>query len=568
MPAALAKGENPRGIDPNRRNRSHVPRTPFSRFAWIWAVTTLIHQLAFSFWMETWEGWITTFTAFLVILRPRCLVRFACLLVFSLTNLAHKLPFVPNHILFEGILNVTLLVGMAWGSWLRRPVDAFQRTRWSRIFRQMMPFLIAALIKAVFLIMTEDPRSHLMGGLTSVLLLFGIWKSLQFPAVEIREDAQILDHVAPVIRMEVILMYFWAVLQKLNADYFDSAVSCAAKLHQDMAELLPFVPEGEWASVAAIYGSLLCELGIPILFLIRQTRPIAFFVAILFHLWLSIHSAPGIYSFSALLFATFFFFLPNFAGPQIPRVWALQRKWLKERTGTLRWEPWIGPAVIVVFLLAAIWQGSLYLQHGRLRETFASANWIGFGLWAIWGIWMGSSYLWSLSRTCFLPQTYPSSLRISPLWIGLVLTMMNGLCPWIGLKTQTSFSMYSNLRTEWEGNHLFLERVDLFPFQSDLIQLVESEPDLLRLPERPTRIQAYANEGRWMPYFELRRLLSEHEGDIRLTYERGGEVHQVWRLRGKIVGNEHLFETIPWVPYHFLWFRRHLAPDGPMPCTH
>ncbi|MEQ1842800.1 MAG: hypothetical protein ABL994_20560, partial [Verrucomicrobiales bacterium] len=86
---------------------------PFPTFALIWAVTTLVHQLAFTFWTESWQGWILVLATFAVIYQPSCVLRFGAMVFASLLNLWHKLPFVPNHILYEGMLHVIMLLAMA-----------------------------------------------------------------------------------------------------------------------------------------------------------------------------------------------------------------------------------------------------------------------------------------------------------------------------------------------------------------------------------------------------------------------------------------------------------------------
>ena len=69
---------------------------PFPVFALIWAITTLMHQLAFTFWAETWQGWILVAAVVQVIFQPACVLRFGILVATSLLHLWDKLPFVPN----------------------------------------------------------------------------------------------------------------------------------------------------------------------------------------------------------------------------------------------------------------------------------------------------------------------------------------------------------------------------------------------------------------------------------------------------------------------------------------
>lgn len=86
---------------------------PFPVFALIWAITTLAHQLAFTFWAESWQGWLLVAAAVAVIFRSGCSIRFLILVITSLLNLWNKLPFVPNHILWEGMLHIVMLAGAA-----------------------------------------------------------------------------------------------------------------------------------------------------------------------------------------------------------------------------------------------------------------------------------------------------------------------------------------------------------------------------------------------------------------------------------------------------------------------
>jgi len=540
----------------------------FPCFALLWALATLVHQLSFTFWLQTWQGWLLTFATCLVVLEPRCLVRFSSLIVFSLINLWHKLPFVPNHMLLEGMLNLTILLtivtvvgrkGSGFPSWAEIGREFFLRFR---------TFFWASGCKLAFLSATAPPRHPLFGGGTSALLLAGMAHALAGRSPIQRGTEEVFHQVAPILRVQTVIVYWWAAVQKLNWDYLDPGVSCAAHLHREIASFLPFLPTGDWAIYGAIYGSLLLELGIPVLLLIRRTRPYGFFFGVVFHLWLSIHPAGGIYSFSGLLFALYFLFLPDHALLEWRRCAEGQLAWLRARCPKVRMEVWLPRVVIILFLAGVFSQALCYTVLGRTRDTFELANRIGFGLWAVFGAWLGWMHFRSIWRVRHETLDWPNRPAWSIAWLVVPLVAGNGLCPWIGLKTQTCFSMYSNLRSEAFGNHLFLKRVDLFGYQKDLVQLVESEPDLLDPTASPTRLQHFANSGRIFPYFELRRLVSEYPGDFHAVYRRHGENQGVARMGDLEVGDEQLFTPIPVLLRNFLWFRRYETLNGPMYCTH
>lgn len=540
----------------------------FPAFALIWACTTLIHQLAFSFWIETWDGWLLVIATFGVILEPACFRRFLGLVVASLLHFAHKLPFVPNHILYEGMLHLTMLLGVlgmavggSFGGWGKIA---------SSCWRRCGPVLIAIGVKMVCFQLELIPESKVLGVATTLLIPFAYGLGV-FRGAPLQRGEAFFQTIAPVIRAAVVMMYFWAVLQKLNFDYLDWRHSCAAKLHVDIAGYFPdgLVPTAVWALDCAIWGSLIFETGIPILLIFSRFRFLGFLAALAFHLWLSIHYAAGIYSFSSIVLALLYFFVPGSVAGKLAALW--ERQLLFIGRGDIgagrRLARW---SVIIIFMGAIITQALHYLLIERSYDVFWRANRVGFFVWLTWGLWLAACYLVSVWQCRRLPRDFSNRPKPTLAWLGLILILVNGINPWIGLKTQTSFSMYSNLRSEGAGNHLFFRRIDLFPFQADMIELIGSKPDLLSPTNTPKGIQQFANEGNIFPHFELRRMLSEREGDVEVVYRRvqDQQLLKASRKGSLITGDPELFERPPIWWRKTLWFRRHQSLEGPMHCTH
>ena len=86
--------------------------------------------------------------------------------------------------------------------------------------------------------------------------------------------------------------------------------------------------------------------------------------------------------------------------------------------------------------------------------------------------------------------------------------------------------------------------------------------------ESPRNVQQFANSGKFLNYFELRRLVSAHEGNVNVVFIRDDKTHLAKRVDGVITGDEKLFEKIPWYQYKFFWFRRLENMDSHMGCTH
>ena len=128
--------------------------------------------------------------------------------------------------------------------------------------------------------------------------------------------------------------------------------------------------------------------------------------------------------------------------------------------------------------------------------------------------------------------------------------------------------MFSNLRTEFAPNHLFLQRIDLFPYQQEMIEVLDSTPNLLAAPDHPTGIEQFANPGRIMPLFELRRLLSRGTHDIVVRIrQQDGSIKTIFRHAGR-TNDAAAFQAPSLWERKLLWFRRHDSWAGPMFCTH
>jgi hypothetical protein len=73
------------------------------------------------------------------------------------------------------------------------------------------------------------------------------------------------EQAQPLIIAELVVMYLFTVLHKLNDDFLNPAVSCAVSMHHELAEVVPWVPDGEWTWWPTILGTLAVELAMPLL---------------------------------------------------------------------------------------------------------------------------------------------------------------------------------------------------------------------------------------------------------------------------------------------------------------
>jgi len=124
------------------------------------------------------------------------------------------------------------------------------------------------------------------------------------------DRSELFQEFAPAVRLELVILYFFALLHKLNGDFLDPAVSCATDQYAKIALLYPLLPEGYWVEYAAISGTLMVEALIPILLCIRRTRLAGLLLGASFHFGLALNPDAVFFDFSSMLFAAFFLFLP------------------------------------------------------------------------------------------------------------------------------------------------------------------------------------------------------------------------------------------------------------------
>jgi hypothetical protein len=139
-----------------------------------------------------------------------------------------------------------------------------------------------------------------------------------------------------------------------------------------------------------------------------------------------------------------------------------------------------------------------------------------------------------------------------------ILVVYNGFCPYLGLKTESSWGMYSNLRTEIRPNHVFMPAwLQVAGYQQDLVEILETS-----LPN----LQRYQREGLLLNFAEFRRISRAAAGDFTVTYERGGTVRHLQSTNG--TSNDASVTTSPgWLTETLLIFRP-IDSQGPMKCRH
>lgn len=300
--------------------------------------------------------------------------------------------------------------------------------------------------------------------------------------------AALLADAAGAIRIQVLVVYAWATFHKLNTDFLSAEHGCVQFLATDPVNRpLPmlFLPTGRFWIECGIHGTLLVEGLIPVLLAFRRTRGAAILLAVFFHSFLSSGPRNGFSAFAVVIF---------------PLLWLFASEAAMERfVGLGRWVLgldlgwWQGIAVRAGWLVAITALGSADHRLG-MNRTYPA--WMAYDLLVL--AWAVDQWV----RVGALPMGEGHrgllSCRWAVLWLMPVVAFLNGACPYLGLKTETSFAMYSNLRTEGgRSNHLLVPSGTWpFAFQDELVEVVAaSDPGL----------QRFVGSGYVFTWFDLRR---------------------------------------------------------------
>jgi hypothetical protein len=297
---------------------------------------------------------------------------------------------------------------------------------------------------------------------------------------------EVLALAAPALRVAIVPVYAWAVLHKLNATFFDPQLSCAATMYGWLAGKFPFLPTAAWSSVGAIYGTLLAEAAVPVLLMFERTRTLAVLGGLAFHFVLGIN---GFFNFTAFVTGWYALFLsPDLLRAIESSVVQSRLGGWAERIARLAGHPMAFPAAAASAIAAAFVPTLLGIPFEVSGPLVDRGTLV---IWAPLTLALGAVLAWVLYRE---RRIFGEGIRLSmgPTgWVFVGLIALNGFSPYLGLKTESSYAMFSNLQTEgpfW--NHLLFPRsMRVFGFQDELVEVLESSDPALS--QRAGSFQAF-----------------------------------------------------------------------------
>ena len=356
--------------------------------------------------------------------------------------------------------------------------------------------LLAAEVIAVWRDMPEVGDHILLVGLSGACLL-GHWVASALRERCPPTAGEIWEAAAPFLRASALIVYAFAALSKMNGDFLDPELSCAATMSANVTWFDPSLL-GSWRVEPAIWSTILIEATLPVLLAVRRTRGLGLVLGVGFHVVLAL---AGNVPFAAVMLALYSAFLPADAPSRVRALFAGGRaSGVLERAR--RRPPWFDPAALLVlaagWLLADRLAAANATLAGVLLEEVTRATVVAIAVVA------AALALATRRRGRRPARPARSRPRIQAVFaVGIALLAINGLSPYLGLKSATSFNMFSNLRTEpGRWNHeLIPEAVRIFGAQDHLVRVVRSNDPWL---------QRSADDGGMLVEAEVERYVRQH----------------------------------------------------------
>ena len=319
----------------------------------------------------------------------------------------------------------------------------------------------------------------------------------------------LMETLLPGARLTFIVCYGFAAFAKYNSDFLFSEGSVARGLLEHQIGALPALSWIVWPPAAA-WVAVACETAVPMLLLFSRTRHIGILVGVVFHAALIISPAVKVYDFTIVVYTMLYLFTPESFDRNLQNWFAGVQKQAPHFTSLLCRFYHVLLVVLPVSLVVTSTQFSLLEvppQLVWLRWMVAMSVISCLGGLVFIGIFSGAD---RNSTIAWLPRG-----GVAYAIVGLAI--INGLCPYLGLKTQGSFTMFSNLRTEaGEWNHLIMpESIRVADcYQDRLVKVVASNDSALN--------KKYVEPGLLATEFEIRRRIMA-EPTLALTVERDGQ---------------------------------------------
>ncbi len=271
------------------------------------------------------------------------------------------------------------------------------------------------------------------------------------------DPAELTTLLKSAVKPAVILVYFLAVLSKLNWDFLNPALSCGSGLVNHVKFL--HGSKTSFLGYAGVYSTLVVEGGIPILLVVRRWVLPGIIFGVLFHLVTNAYLTT-INMWPTPLFAGYSLFLSDGFWEEARALPGLRfREFVDWRWG-------VGIFFAVIF--------SWWIPIPHFQKVFS------YGVYPLYCVIIIAVVVFVWARTKTSDHADRVARRLDPvLLVPCGLLFLSSMTPYLGYKTLNSNTMFSNLRTEGgRTNHLFLPiSMQIFKYQRQLYEVVRVKHD-------------------------------------------------------------------------------------------
>lgn len=327
-----------------------------------------------------------------------------------------------------------------------------------------------------------------------------------------------VENAIPLLRTFIIILYFFVVLHKLNYDYFDIEISCGAVLFENLIQNLKLTKFGFVNSIYAnnsilfayisVYSAILLEGIIPLLLIFKKTRKIGVIIGLLFHFLLGFEGLGAIISFTAMMFTYLILFWDNATTERFMSLIGAYKSKLRVCF------------VLIIIILVMVYT---FVSERVFKETFGI-------IWIIYSISIILIYV-QISNLKKPSYSLEFITKNSTYYIFTFCLLLNGFSPYLGLKTQTVFSMFSNLKTEnATNNHFFIpETLQIFNYQKEVVSIIDTDMTNLVLEEHWNNTTEYK-----LVLFEfIKKINSIEDGFVKFTVNNKN--YSILKKEGRVI---------------------------------
>src|SRR5574341_130871 len=343
-----------------------------------------------------------------------------------------------------------------------------------------VPFFVFLLIAIIVRMQTVPNHTFALSFILITILVCFIYSKIKERGNFTKNN--FYELFAPVLRLELIIIYFWAAFHKINTGFLDYKISCATIELFIIKDIIPSFPTPDLFIYINPYLTISIEVLIPVLLIIPKTRIYGLSLGILFHFFLGF-KYPG---FTVLVYSLYSLFIPPSSYDRIKNgVGRLKDRISGAFPGISNYKHWKKGKFVNFITNAVLILLIFFILHvfltGSHKTSFLLSR---IGLYLIFCIILGIAFVYFIAirtkelrideRMIFIPQK--KWLLIFP-----AIIFINGLFPHIGLKNIQVFAMFSNLQTEGgRTNHLLIpSSFQIFNNLEDLVSIRRSNIKML-----------------------------------------------------------------------------------------